>query len=202
MSSEVKQTDVTPDQERELRSVPVWLFVVVLLLIYWGMVYFDQHGGWFSQEVYAPYTSLKEVEGWQPPTGGSERLGLQVYNKPTCVACHMPDGKGSPGQFPPLVKSEWVQEKEPGRLIRLVLNGLTGPLEFQGQAFNGTMVPWKDVLNDEEVAAVLTYIRKNKEWGNDAPEVTPERVKDVRTKLASRTQPFTPAELMTISPAE
>src|SRR6266404_6164958 len=78
------------------RAVPVWLLVLLLLLIYWGMLYFDQHGGWFSQEVYSPYHSIEDLVIWQPPvaTGLSEE-GRRVYNKPTCVACHQADGRGT-----------------------------------------------------------------------------------------------------------
>jgi Cytochrome c, mono- and diheme variants len=184
-------------------AVPVWMFILLLLLIYAGMVYFDQASGWFSEQVYGPYHSVAELERWQPATShGPFDIGRAVYNKPTCVACHQVDGKGTPGQFPPLVKSDWVNEKEPGRLIRIVLNGLSGPLEFQGQTYNGSMVPWKDVLNDEEVAAVLTYVRQNKDWGNNAPEVKPEQVKAVRDKIKERSTPFAPDEVSKINPAE
>ena len=48
------------------RPVPVWLLVLMLVLLYWGMLYFDQHGGWFSQEVYSPYRSVDELVKWQP----------------------------------------------------------------------------------------------------------------------------------------
>ena len=193
----------TAEPKAMRRAVPVWLLILLLLLIYWAMLYFDQHGGWFSQEVYAPYHSVGELALWQPvATGDAVALGRRVYNKPSCVACHQANGQGTPGQFPPLVKSEWVNEPEPGRLIRLVLNGLNGSLVFQGQNFNGTMVPWKDSLTDEEIAAVLTYVRQNKEWGNHAPEVKPERVKAVRDKIKDRALPYTPDELLKTSPDE
>ena len=184
--------------------VPVWLIVLLFLILYWGMVYFDQHSGWFNEQVYAPYHSFQEVETWQPATGeaGLAQQGKLVYNKPTCVACHQADGKGTPGQFPSLVHSEWVQEPEPGRIIRAVLNGISGPFPFQGQTFNGSMVPWKDALTDEEIAAVLTYVRQNPEWGNKAPEVKPERVKEVRAKTKSRNQPYSQEELLKVSPAD
>ena len=185
------------------RPVPVWLLVLMLLLIYCAMVFFDQHGGWFSQEVYPPFRSVDELVAWQPATSGSLfDLGRRVYNKPTCVACHQGNGQGTPGQFPPLVKSEWVNEPEPGRLIRIVLNGLQGSLTFQGANYNGTMVPWKDVLSDEEIAAVLTYVRQNKEWGNNAPEVKPERVKAVREKTKNISVQYTPEDMLKISPEE
>src|SRR5438067_10497450 len=82
-------------------AVPVWLLVLLLLLLYWGMLYFDQHGGWFSQEVYSPYHTIEELTEWQPATEISPLfIGFRVYNKPTCVACHQANGKGTPGQFP------------------------------------------------------------------------------------------------------
>jgi mono/diheme cytochrome c family protein len=185
-------------------AVPVWLIVLLFLILYWGMVYFDSNAGWFSEQVYAPYRSFQEVEAWQPVTGeaGLAQQGKLVYNKPTCVACHQADGKGTAGQFPSLVQSEWVQEPEPGRIIRAVLNGISGPFQFKGQSFNGSMVPWKDALTDEEIAAVLTYVRQNPEWGNKAPEVKPERVKDVRAKTKSRNQPYSQEELLKVSPAD
>jgi mono/diheme cytochrome c family protein len=185
-------------------AVPVWLIILFFLLLYWGMVYFDRSSGWFNEHVYAPYGSIRQVEAYQPVSGGGGlmQLGLQVYNKPTCVACHQANGKGLPGQFPPLVQSDYLKEPEPGRVIRIVLDGLSGPLQVEGQTFNGAMVPWKDALTDEEIAAVLTYVRQNPEWGNKAPAVTPERVKAVRDKVKDRKQPWTQEELQKIAPAD
>jgi mono/diheme cytochrome c family protein len=207
MSPEPQQSlpiaaDAEPQAGRA--QVPVWLIVLLSLLLYWGMLYFDQHSGWFNEQVYAPYRSFQEVETWQPATGaaGLAQQGKLVYNKPTCVACHQADGKGTAGQFPSLVESEWVQEPEPGRIIRAVLHGISGPFPFKGQTFNGSMVPWKDALTDEEIAAVLTYVRQNPEWGNKAPEVKPERIKEVRAKTKSRNQPYSQEELLKVSPAD
>jgi nitrite reductase (NO-forming) len=174
-------------------------------MLFWGMWYFDSQGGWFDPHVYTPYTDHKELEVWQPAANTDDPIprGYWIYHKkPTCVACHQSDGNGTPGQFPPLVKSDWVKEPEPGRVIRIVLHGLTGSLEVNGKPFNGNMVPWKDSLTDKEIADVLTYVRQNKEWGNNAPIVKPEQVKAIREKTAGRTQPFTPDELLKISPAD
>jgi mono/diheme cytochrome c family protein len=185
-------------------AVPVWLIVLLFLILYWGAIHFDREGGWFNEQVYAPYHSFQEVEAWQPVSGapGLAQLGKLVYNKPTCVACHQADGKGTAGQFPSLIQSEWVQEPEPGRIIRAVLYGISGPFPFKGQNFNGSMVPWKDSLTDEEIAAVLTYVRQNAEWGNKAPEVKPDRVKAVREKTKGRNQPYSQEELLKVSPAD
>src|SRR5512137_1951446 len=111
-------------------AVPVWLIVLLFLILYWGMVYFDRNGGWFSERVYTPYQSVQAVEAFQPASGeaGMFQQGKLVYHKPTCVACHQADGKGTPGQFPPLVQTDWVLEQEPGRIIRAVLYGLSGPI--------------------------------------------------------------------------
>lgn len=188
------------------KTVPIWVMVLMVLLIYWGALYFDQDGGWFSPKVYAPYRTLEQVEAFQIRSGASDILeqGRAIYNKPTCVACHQAGGQGSPGQFPPLAGSEWVNEKEPGRIIRLVLNGLQGPITVKGQSYNNVMVPWGTVMTDQEIAAVLTYIRQNPDWGNNAPAVTAAQVKAARDKLKTegRVTAFTPDELMKLSPAE
>jgi mono/diheme cytochrome c family protein len=208
MSAKVNQSVPLSAEAAEPKAgqvaVPVWLLVLLCLVLYGGMVYFDRTSGWFSAQVYAPYRSLQEVEAFQPVTGapGLVQLGLQVYNKPTCVACHQANGKGVSGQFPPLIRTDWVLEPEPGRIIRAVLDGLSGPIQVEGQSYNGAMVPWRGGLTDEEIAAVLTYVRQNPEWGNKAPEVKPERVKEVREKTKSRNQPYSPEELLKISPAD
>jgi mono/diheme cytochrome c family protein len=197
-------TTATGEPASLRRAVPVWLFPVLFVVLFWGMVYFDSHGGWFDPQVYTPYVDHKHLEVWQPVASADPvAMGRAVYNKPTCVTCHQPDGNGTPGQFPPLTGSEWLKEKEPGRAIRIVLNGLNGPLEINGKSLNGSMVPWKDSLHDDEIAAVLTYVR-GKAFGNNAPPVEPKRVTAVRDKLAAagKTQPFTPDELKQVSPAE
>jgi mono/diheme cytochrome c family protein len=183
-------------------TVPVWLIVVMMLLFFGGAVYYDRHGGWFDAQVYAPYTGLGEVQRFQPPEeeSGPFEAGRMVYAR-TCVACHQASGLGTPGQFPPLAGSEWVNEPEPGRMIRLVLGGLQGPITVKGQSFNNAMVPW-NTLSDDDIAAVITFVRQNKEWGNTAPAVTPQQIKSVRDKLKGRTLPFTPDELLKVSPAE
>jgi mono/diheme cytochrome c family protein len=131
-------------------------------------------------------------------------LGFAVYNRPTCVACHMANGQGQAGVFPPLAGSDWVNEKDPGRMIRIVLRGLQGTgLKVNGKPFDtgSQMIPW-DSLSDEDLAAVITFVRGNHDWGNNAPPVTPEQVKAIREKVANHRQQFTPEEISTINPAE
>ena len=181
--------------------VPIWLICLTVLLLCAGGLYFDDHGGWFHPQVYGPYNSYAELELYQPHLGYDPfAQGKIVYGK-TCVACHQANGMGAPGQFPPLAGSEWVNEAEPGRIIRAVLNGLQGPITCKGQTFNNVMVPWNS-LSDEDIAAVITYVRGNKDWGNTASAVTPERVGAVRAKIKAHPTAFTADELLKISPAD
>jgi nitrite reductase (NO-forming) len=184
-------------------TVPIWLIVVCFLLVFWGAVYFDEHGGWFEAQVYSPYVSLDDLKPYEV-SGGSNPFeqGRQVYGR-TCVTCHGAAGAGQAGTFPPLAGSDWVNEQEPGRMIRLVLQGFSGPgLKVNGQPFNtgSAMVPWNS-LSDDDIAAVITFVRGNKEWNNHGSAVTPEQVKAMRDKVKSHPMSFTPTELEGISPA-
>lgn len=117
--------------------------------------------------------------------------GAQIYAM-TCVACHQANGGGLPAQYPPLASSEFVTGNEQ-RLIHIVLRGLTGEVEVEGEMFKGDMPGWAPALNDAQVALVLTYIRKS--FGNNAPPVTAERVAAIRAASALRKKPYTAAEL-------
>ena len=183
--------------------VPIWLICLTVLLLCAGGLYFDDHGGWFHPQVYGPYNSYAELEPYQPKSeGGLFAQGKAVYGR-TCVACHQANGLGTPGQFPPLCGSEWVNEADPGRMIRIVLNGLQlAPITVKGQVYNAAaMVPW-NIYSDEDIAAVITFVRSNKDWGNTASPVTPERVAAVRAKIKAHPTAFTADELLKISPAD
>src|SRR5437870_182979 len=100
------------------RPVPVWLLVLMLVLLYWGMLYFDQHGGWFSQEVYSPFRSETEVAFFQPPKEGIDLARGKTVFEAYCAICHNSDGNGKVGQAPPLNGSEWLQ-LAPNRMLRI-----------------------------------------------------------------------------------
>ncbi len=121
--------------------------------------------------------------------------GAQVYNT-LCVACHGPDGKGLNG-LPPLVGSDWPKGQA-ARSIKIVLNGLEGPVDVAGKTYNIAMPPQGAVLSDEKIAAALTYVRKN--FANGAGAVTPDEVKAVRAATAQRVTPWTAEELLKAHP--
>ncbi len=103
----------------------------------------------------------------------------------TCAACHQPTGQGLAGLAPSLVYSKWVLG-DPRLLARIVLNGKVQE--------NMVMPPWKAALDDEAIAAVLTFIRRS--WEHDADPVAASQVAAVRAEIAGREEPFTEAELL------
>ncbi len=107
--------------------------------------------------------------------GGGQRL-YQTY----CMGCHQAEGQGIPGTFPPLAKSDYVLA-DTGRSIETVVNGLHGPIEVNGQPYNGTMPPMGH-LKDEEIAEILSYVRSS--WGNAANPVSAAEVAAVRAKTS------------------
>ncbi len=112
--------------------------------------------------------------------------GRDIYQT-LCAACHQPDGRGREQLAPPLVGSE-LALAAPGIPVRIVLNGKEGS--------TGLMPPLGAALSDDQIAAALTYIRR--EWGHTASPVTPSMVKDVRASSAGRTRPWTADELANI----
>jgi mono/diheme cytochrome c family protein len=111
-----------------------------------------------------------------------------------CAACHQPTGLGQDGLAPPLVDSEWVLGSD-RRITRIVFQGLTGPITVNGVSFQLEM-PALTTLGDEDVAAVLTYIRR--EWEHNAAPVPVEAVERVRDQIKTRTEPWTAKELMQV----
>ena len=102
-------------------------------------------------------------------------LGKQQFA--TCMACHGPNAEGT-AIAPPLAKSDWVNGPVEN-LIRIQLRGLTGPLKVSGKDYVLPVpMPPQAHQTDEQIAAVLTYVRNS--FGNSAPAVKPEQVKALR----------------------
>jgi nitrite reductase (NO-forming) len=176
--------------------LPVWIFIVLAVGLFWGMMYLDTHAGGFNSRVYQRFSSSNELVTLVPfdPIRSAVNKGFAVYNR-TCMPCHQPSGAGTPGLFPPLAGSEWVLASDPSRIIRIAQGGLSGPITVKGQSWALLMPPIaKDAnLSDEELAHVLTYIRKS--WGNDASPVEAKQVAAVRKEIANHSSAWTSAEL-------
>lgn len=129
--------------------------------------------------------------------------GREIYVRDGyCGTCHQPDGRGlSAAGFPPLAGTQWVNGSEE-RLIKLTLHGLMGPMEVLGEEYPGSvpMTPFKGMLDDDEVAAVLTYVRNA--FGNEASPISPEKVKEVRASVEDKSGFYNPQELLNEHPLE
>ena len=125
--------------------------------------------------------------------------GREIYHREAhCATCHQDDGKGLPAAgFPPINGSKWATQ-DPDRLIKLSLKGLMGEIEVKGKKFNGAMTPFEGLLNDEELASVLTYVRKS--FGNNASAISTEQVKKVRAAEIKRIGLYTGEELLKAHP--
>lgn len=129
--------------------------------------------------------------------------GREIYGRDGyCGTCHQPNGQGlTAAGFPPLAGTRWVTGSEE-RLIKLTLHGLVGPMEVLGKEYPGSvpMMPFRGLLDDEEVAAVLTYVRNS--FGNEASPVSPELVREVREETKEKSGFYSPVELLEEHPLE
>ena len=111
-------------------------------------------------------------------------VGSEVY-KNICVGCHQPDGRGKEKIAPSLVESRYTSGPDGGAATRILLAGKEGTI--------GLMPPLGGALDDDQIASVLTYVRR--EWGNTGAPVAVEDVREVRGLTKTRTRPWTDAEL-------
>jgi mono/diheme cytochrome c family protein len=117
------------------------------------------------------------------PSGPSEaqteammKTGAKVYTD-HCEACHQAKGQGVAHIYPPLANNGSIAMTSPVNSIRIVLNGGFAP-STEGNPRPYGMPPFYQDLNDEQVAAVVTFIRQS--WGNHAPPATPAEVARAR----------------------
>jgi mono/diheme cytochrome c family protein len=176
-------------------AAPMWIIVVTLTLLFLGGLYLDSHSGWFNPKIYSPYGDTEKLEAFQPQSGAAAvaARGKKVYES-VCGICHGPDGAGKPGQAPPLAGSEWVMAKGVNRLAHIPLEGVNGAIKVEGKDWTMNMAAMGAALPDEDLAAVLTYIRTS--WGNKAGEVSADDIKKVRTEIGSHPQPMTGDQMM------
>jgi len=130
--------------------------------------------------------ALPQKDNSPPPTSQARlvapetmELGRKVYVA-QCVMCHGAEGKGLPPEYPPLAGNQSITMETPVNPIRMVLNGGYPPGTRKNPRPHG-MPPFSHILDDNEVAAVVTYIRVA--WGNSGTPVNAKQVNDLRTLL-------------------
>jgi mono/diheme cytochrome c family protein len=185
LTSHEKLLGRQPDDSANYRLLPLGILFFLSGLILFSATYLNRYSGHFAPTIYD--------ENLKPSQGPAEAakvdpvaLGKRLFNTPgACVSCHQPTGQGVPGVYPPLAGSEWAQGPE-NRVLRILLNGLSGPVSVKGATYNVSAMPafgpsgsnW----SDDKIAAVLTYVRQ--EWGNKAPPISPEKVAAIRAQVA------------------
>lgn len=143
-----------------------------------------------------------------------QALGERTYNA-NCSGCHQASGHGIPGGFPPLAghAPEVFAQKGRAYMARLLLYGLTGPIEVAGTKYNGNMPSWEQ-LKDEEIAAVIDHVLNA--WDNDKllpkdfkpivpAEITAARADNLTSEqvyaLREQGAPAAPGKAATAAPA-
>jgi mono/diheme cytochrome c family protein len=214
-----RMLDVLAREHAEPRDgfepVPFGIAVIFGALLAWGGYYIGTNSADFRPDIYdrsdlhniSQKNTTSQLPDPDPQTIPELlKIGEQKYAA-ICATCHQPHGQGNPGQgIPPLEGSEWVvgHQASPARLARILLYGLTGPIEVKGRVYNGLMPAQGNVLKDYEIAAVLTYIRNS--WSNkvdkDNPSITAATIRAARIAESGRktngTQPYTVTELQKI----
>jgi mono/diheme cytochrome c family protein len=114
-----------------------------------------------------------------------ENSGQQIYLA-RCAVCHGETGQGRPGMYPPLAGSQYV-DGPPQRLAAIILDGLQGRVG----SYNAVMPGWGTILNDAEIAAVMTWLRKT----DAKPPVAPVDVSHTRITTAAHNTFWTAEDL-------
>lgn len=102
--------------------------------------------------------------------------GREVYVS-YCISCHMDQGEGIEGVYPPLAKSDYLMADK-NRAVRQVLYGATGEMVVNGKTYNTEMMGVD--LTDTDASDVVNYIRNS--FGNKGGAVTPAEVAAQRKK--------------------
>lgn len=140
-----------------------------------------------DDDVKAMATYLKDVSGPRPAADSSAdakvvTAGRAIYLD-LCSACHKSDGTGVPNLIPDLTHAATVNTGDPTTVLRVILQGAQS-VATDWEPTGPAMPAFGWQLNDEQVAAVASYVRNH--WGK-APPVSPDDVRKERAALDART---------------
>lgn len=127
--------------------------------------------------VLTAWTSLSSFQK-QPPFDlkASMARGRETYIT-YCLSCHLDQGEGIEGIYPPLAKSDYLMADK-NRAARQILYGVSGEMTVNGKTYTGEMTGVE--LTDQEVSDVMNYIRNS--FGNKGGAMTPQQVAALRKK--------------------
>src|ERR1700726_1772734 len=183
--------------EPEKGSIPVWLVGLIGFGIFWAGAYLFSFSGGFSADVFDYQPKFGAAGGGAKGAPDPKVVGKALFSA-NCITCHQATGVGVPGQYPPLAGSEVETGDATNQLIAIVLKGLQGPVVIEGKPFNNAMQAWEGQYTDSQLAAILTYVRSD--WGNNAPPITADMVKQIRGEFKDRKEQWTCPEIEKMPP--
>lgn len=177
--------------------LPILIVFIFCGFGFWAGVYLTRNSGGFSASSFdldAPRL-VADIgpKLFEPDLVKGEKLFIQQ-----CSACHQTTGLGIAGAFPPLAGSPWPLGSEE-RVIKIVLAGLVGEIEVNGQKYVGNMSNIGAGLNDAQVANIISYVRSA--WGNTGGPVMDSKVGEIRKAIGPRGQ-YSPQEILAQHPLE
>ena len=174
------------DPEERIRPMPILPAVIAVGMVLFGIIYIINSGP-YTNPALGDHRTLADLrpQAAGGGAGGGAVDGGAIFAA-NCVACHQATGKGLPGVFPPLDGSDWVHG-EPRVLANILLHGITGEIEVEGQKFNGQMPSFAQ-LSDAELAGVASYIRSS--WSTKSEPIDAAVFAAERKAGAARTTPF------------
>lgn len=173
------------DPEERIRPMPLLPAVIAVGMVLFGIIYIFNSGP-YSPPALGDHRTLADLRPQAAGAGGGGAVDGGAIFAANCAACHQATGKGLPGVFPPLDGSDWVHG-EPRVLANILLHGITGEIEVEGQKFNGQMPAFAQ-LSDAELAGVASYIRSS--WSNKSAPIDASVFTTERKAGAARTTPF------------
>ncbi len=163
---------IEPEESRN--KIPFVMGLGIGLILGWGATYmffmptFDSFQGHSYSDASGPNNTEASTS--------ADVDGSAVYAA-RCAACHQQNGSGVPGTFPPLKGSEWLDES-PQLIAAIVLEGLIGEIQVDGQSYAGAMPGLGASMSDGEIAGLIDFIRREFAGGGEpigAPTVAKVR---------------------------
>lgn len=194
-----------PEPKEGFEPLNLWMVVMIAGLLFFAGSYLTRYSGGFKPDhfdeshINDPSEIPNLVAAAPDPNQAFKALGGKVFRE-NCAICHNDAGEGKPGIAPPLAASDWVSTNGIARVTRLILEGGSGPITVSGVEFNvasAAMVGFRATLTDEQIAAVITFLRSS--WGNSGDPVKTSEVAAIRAATADRAgKGWTSQELMAI----
>jgi mono/diheme cytochrome c family protein len=181
------------DPNEDIKPLPWFITMTIGALFMWSAIYIKETVMTAAPENGDSRAAQVAALDCPSSTGSAAKVAIDggAIFQAKCLACHQANGQGIPGVFPPLAASEWVTGK-PEVLANILLHGIDGKINVKGTDYNGQMPAFKDLLKDDELAAVLSHIRSD--WGNKAEPIDESVIKSVREATKGRDKPYSGGE--------